>query len=257
MSDRRHLLVSAPVLPFVCVAWLAGCSPAGEGGGGPNTPPEIAITVPADGSAFPEGSTIDVTVQVTDVDESDLSALTLTWGGIAAEVGPAHPDADGVAELAIEAPAVGDYELSVDVSDPDGATASDAVGITITPDSDHDGFSPPDDCDDTNPDINPGMTELCNDIDDDCSGTADDGVVFMDWYEDADGDGYGNPVGPILNSCEDLSPLVVDGTDCNDIDATMHPGAVEICNGKDENCIDGPDDGLPFQYWYADLDGDG
>jgi len=256
MSDRR-LLGAVPVLPFVCVAWLAGCSPDGQGGDGENTPPEIAITVPADGSAFPEGSTIDVTVQVTDVDESDLSALTLTWGGIAAEVGPAHPDASGLAELAIEAPAVGTYEISVDVSDPDGATSSASVGLTVEPDADQDGWSPPEDCDDNDPAINPGAVELCNQIDDDCSGDADDGVTFLDWYQDNDLDGYGNPVGPVLNSCEDLSPLVPDGTDCNDVDATIHPGAVEICNGKDEDCAGGPDDGLPFQYWYADIDGDG
>ncbi|HSA34559.1 MAG TPA: putative metal-binding motif-containing protein, partial [bacterium] len=32
------------------------------------------------------------------------------------------------------------------------------------------------DCDETDPDVRPGMTELCNGIDDDCSGTADDNL---------------------------------------------------------------------------------
>ncbi len=253
MSDRRLSLV----LPVVCVAWLGGCSTDDPEGDGPNTPPEIAITVPVDGAEFPEGSTIDVTVQVTDVDEADLSTLTLVWGGIAAEVGPAQPDADGLAELTIEAPAVGTYEISVDVTDPDGASASASVGLTIEPDADRDGWSPPEDCNDDDPAVNPGAVELCNEIDDDCSGYADDGVTFLDWDQDADTDGYGNPVGPVVNSCEDLSPLVPDGTDCNDVDATIHPGAVEICNGKDEDCAGGADDGLTHQYWYADVDGDG
>ncbi|MFH1466898.1 MAG: putative metal-binding motif-containing protein, partial [Pseudomonadota bacterium] len=34
------------------------------------------------------------------------------------------------------------------------------------------------DCDDTDPAVNPGATEVCNGVDDDCSGTADEGVCL-------------------------------------------------------------------------------
>jgi len=47
--------------------------------------------------------------------------------------------------------------------------------IPATRDVDGDGFVASEDCDETNPDINPGEDEVCNTIDDDCSGTPDDG----------------------------------------------------------------------------------
>jgi hypothetical protein len=52
---------------------------------------------------------------------------------------------------------------------------------------------------------------------------------------DADGDGY---------SVKD---------DCNDNDAAIHPGATEICNGIDDNCVGGIDEGS----YYCDMDNDG
>ena len=57
---------------------------------------------------------------------------------------------------------------------------------------------------------------------------------------DADGDGY------------------IAGSDCDDDDAAVNPGAVESCNGVDDDCDGSVDvaavDAVP---WYADADGDG
>ena len=63
------------------------------------------------------------------------------------------------------------------------------------------------------------------------------------FYRDVDGDGYGNAASEI-SACAPPSGYVTDSTDCNDADAAVHPGASEVCNGQDDNCDEGADDGL-------------
>jgi len=112
------------------------------------------------------------------------------------------------------------------------------------------------DCDDANGSINPGATEICNGLDDDCVGGFDDGLTFLDYYADVDGDGYGQ--GAAFGFCEAPgTPYVLLTGDCNDADASINPGATEICNGLDDDCVGGFDDGLTFLDYYADVDGDG
>lgn len=59
----------------------------------------------------------------------------------------------------------------------------------------------------------------------------------------ADGDGDGDGV------------TIAQG-DCNDADAQTYPGAVEICDGIDNNCNGQSDEGLE-KVWYQDADADG
>ncbi|MBK7965340.1 MAG: putative metal-binding motif-containing protein [Bacteroidetes bacterium] len=111
------------------------------------------------------------------------------------------------------------------------------------------------DCDDNNAAVNPGATEICNGIDDDCNGLSDDGLVFLDYYVDADGDGFG--AGVATSSCNPIvGSVLVDG-DCDDNNAAVNPGASEICNGIDDDCNGLSDDGLIFLDYYVDADGDG
>lgn len=103
------------------------------------------------------------------------------------------------------------------------------------------------DCNDSEPTIYPGAPELCNGIDDNCNTLIDDGAGdVVTWYQDADGDNFGDDA-VSLEDCVQPSGYVLDNTDCNDADPDIYPGAVEICDGKDNNC-DGTTDGLcPYQ----------
>jgi hypothetical protein len=115
------------------------------------------------------------------------------------------------------------------------------------------------DCDDTDVGVHPGGDETCNDIDDDCDGTVDedDALDAGTWYEDADGDGYGNPSVPD-EACDPPVGYVADATDCDDGSASAHPGEDEVCDDEDNDC-DGTvdeDDALDAATWFLDADGD-
>ncbi len=109
-----------------------------------------------------------------------------------------------------------------------------------TPDDEVMGCSAPEgyvtaggDCDDADPDVHPGVVELCGDfpgadgVDDDCNGIVDD--------RDIDGDGSVD--------------VACGGDDCDDVDANINPDAEDQpYDGIDQDC-DGAD--------FADIDGDG
>ena len=138
-------------------------------------------------------------------------------------------------------------------------------------DQDGDGFSQGQgDCDDSDANVFPGQIETLNSIDDDCDGDIDEGTLAFDddedgfseyqgdcddnnadtfpgaayqesssaCMQDADGDGFGANVtrGPNVNT----------GSDCNDSNSTIYPGAYDHPgDGVDQDC-DGLDaGGLP------------
>jgi hypothetical protein len=116
------------------------------------------------------------------------------------------------------------------------------------------------DCDDSDASINPSASEACDGVDNDCDGTVDedDATDAATWYADDDNDGYGDPAVSAV-ACEAPSGYLADGTDCDDNDDDVHPGATELCNGFDDDC-DGTvdeDDAADVATWYADVDGDG
>lgn len=55
------------------------------------------------------------------------------------------------------------------------------------------------------------------------------------WYRDSDGDGYGDPSVSVTQK-DQPAGYVSDDSDCADYDADIFPGALEICDGKDNNC---------------------
>ncbi len=101
------------------------------------------------------------------------------------------------------------------------------------------------DCNDANSLVHPGALEICNGIDDDCNGVTDESGGKT-YYFDGDGDGYGNP-NNALTICQAPPGYVGDNTDCNDTipsGASQHPGAMEICDGLDNNCNGKTDEGF-------------
>ncbi|MBX7193488.1 MAG: putative metal-binding motif-containing protein [Sandaracinaceae bacterium] len=144
------------------------------------------------------------------------------------------------------------------------------VGVNDREDDDDDGV--PDvacggsDCDDDDPSARPGAPEICDDRDSDCDGLSDHGAspppgvmadetAEIDWYADVDQDGFGAEAGAV-RSCEPQPGRVTRGGDCDDADPTRHPGAIDGCDGVDDDC-DGEldEDGVAIAY-YADTDGD-
>jgi len=110
------------------------------------------------------------------------------------------------------------------------------------------------DCDDTDSSVNPSGTEVCNETDDNCDGTVDEGVETT-YYADADGDGYGD-LSSTDDACSAPSGYVANSSDCDDAEAAANPGETEVCDLIDNNCDGTVDEGVETTY-YADTDGDG
>ncbi|MCB9683200.1 MAG: FG-GAP repeat protein, partial [Alphaproteobacteria bacterium] len=129
-------------------------------------------------------------------------------------------------------------------------------------------FQWPADCNDAVRAINPGATEVCdpNNVDEDCSGDADDDDWFATgqtvWYADVDRDGFGDP--DVSDwSCDPRGTFdATTGDDCDDTRDWVHPGGIEVCDAEDldEDCntvADDADSGATgLLTWYRDVDGD-
>ncbi len=117
------------------------------------------------------------------------------------------------------------------------------------------------DCNDNDKAIHPKALEVCDGLDNDCDGVTDpvgaDGCNL--WYLDQDGDGFGTYAVPGKCLCDGGVGYAAIGGDCDDGNASVNPNAVEVCNGKDDDCngsVD-PVNSSGCAVYYADGDGDG
>lgn len=162
---------------------------------------------------------------------------------------------------AIDAGMSGTFDLDGSTADM-GAFGGDVDNYPVDADSDGYytglGLGGDPDCDDTNPDISPGETEVCDGVDNNCDGKVDEPTATdaSTWYYDGDGDGYGLSNEAVV-ACDAPTDYIDQAGDCDDGNPATAPGRNEYCNGIDDNCngiID--DDASDARTWYADLDGD-
>jgi len=177
-----------------------------------------------------------------------------------------------------------------DDDDDDNGVDQILAGLSLDCDADANRSSTLTDCDDTNPAVYTGATEVVgNGIDEDCDG-------FDTCFQDFDGDGFGS-LTPVIGadlSCSGPGESVR-SDDCDDTDASEFPSqnfypdcdadgffvgvalvacqrseadALSGCGSPtggyvfaepavpDQDCDDTDDSEFPNQVWYADCDGD-
>jgi len=94
------------------------------------------------------------------------------------------------------------------------------------------------DCDDSRSEVHPDASEVCGGLDDDCDGLVDDADDSLESdllaYTDTDLDGHGGSPRP---ACVMADGEVAAGGDCDDGDASIHPGADDApCDGIESDC---------------------
>ena len=110
------------------------------------------------------------------------------------------------------------------------------------------------DCNDGIPEIYPNAEEVCDEIDNDCDGVVDEGLVLF-YYQDEDGDGYGDPTAPV-ESCGITAGLVENNDDCDDENDLTYPMQDETCDDIDNDCNGKVDEGALLTF-FIDSDEDG
>ncbi|HCH65695.1 MAG TPA: hypothetical protein DFR83_23025 [Deltaproteobacteria bacterium] len=200
-------------------------------------------------------------------------------------------DGDGFADLVVADPGAGtvavhfggpdlDGDGWVMAEDCDDADTGVRGGVSVWDDRDADGFGDrateavacvpatgqvlrSGDCDDARDDVHPDAMEVPGDrLDGNCDG-------WEQCFVDADGDGVlsdrAETVGVETVSlgvdCSAHGYLGMDAPwgDCDDAAPDIHPGAAEVCNGRDDDCDGAADVPMPEDapFWWPDDDGDG
>jgi hypothetical protein len=147
--------------------------------------PYVRITAPADGARYLTTDVITFRGEVSD-DMTAKEVLGISWSSdypLALSSAPA--DSNGDASFSTALPG-GTHTITLAAVDGDGKDGRDTIVITVTDprdiDDDGDGYTENQgDCDDNDRGLNPGEEDICDDLDNDCSGYIND--PFFDVYE--------------------------------------------------------------------------
>ncbi len=159
-------------------------------------------------------------------------------------------DADNDGRIACDTPQVCDALATGDDDDSAAPPSGQPIGPFV--DHGHPSVDGGGDCCDglgEGEAIFPGAAEVCDGIDQNCDGLADEDVQIT-FYLDADGDGHGDAA-VTEEACFPSDSYVALGDDCADGAAVRFPGNPEVCDGIDNDC-----DGI-VPTAERDADGDG
>ena len=194
----------------------------------------------------------------TDVGACEYGITICTADGAGTECsGSVEPDAESCDGLDNDCDTVIDNGVTINFyPDTDGDTYGDALAAPVPACSAPMGHVANNlDCDDSRNDVYPGAAELCDGLDNDCDSIVDEDLVELAWYPDLDGDTHGDATAAPVMDCSNPGGLVLTHDDCDDAVNAVHPGALEVCNGIDDNCVGGIDEGVKIDF-YPDADGD-
>ena len=185
--------------------------------------PSICITLAACDDKG-DGDT-DIVDTDTDTDPADTDSDDADGDGWSSDDDCDDLDADvypGAEELCDGVDNDCDDEIDEDLqetyyedADDDGFGDEDSTYDACEPPS---GYVPNSgDCDDSDATIYDGAEELCDGIDNDCDDEIDEDLGAETYYEDADGDGFGDPDSSATD-CEEPTGYVGNDSDCDDAD---------------------------------------
>ena len=212
----------------------------------------------------------DADIVIVFSETMDTTTLDLT-GSLATEVGSSTWSQTTVSNDTLTlAPATtwtaGAQTIGVTAADPVGNSSVTNLSYTVVVavDNDGDGYTTSTDCDDGDPAINPGATELCDGIDNNCSGSVDEtcgcvhgttrscysgpagtaGVgICLAGTQTCGGGIWGSCTGQITPAVENTMPLCTNSLDddCDGLTDIYNDPDCPACSGSGTSCAVGPE----------------